>query len=90
LEDADAADGPISKQCGFDAGSVFEDREIVAVAHDKALWAIEVGQSARGVQGGLIIKGRIEGGVSGGGGIGGFREGVRGLEVACSPTTRQG
>src|SRR5579859_2681703 len=89
LEDADAADGPVPQQRGFDAGGVFEDGQIVAVAHDKALRAIKIRQSARCVQGGLIIERGIKGGVTGGGGIGGFREGVCGLEVACTPATRQ-
>jgi len=51
---------------------------------------VEVREAARGIEGGLIIEGGVEGRVSRGCGVGGFRECVRGLEIASVPAAGEG
>ena len=51
--------------------------------------AIEVREAARSVERGLIVESGIKRGVSGRCRVGGFREGVRSLEVACALTARE-
>ena len=86
LGNGDAAHGPVPKQSAFDAARVLEEWQVVAVAHHEPVRAIEVREAARSIERGLIVESGIKRGVSGRCGVGGFRECVRGLEIACAPT----
>src|SRR5258706_7986639 len=89
LIDGDPAQNPAAQQSALHSRFIPVKRQVVAVAHDKSVWPVKVREAARSVQRGLIVEGGIERGVSSGCRVGGFREGVRSLEVACAPTARE-
>src|SRR5438128_1521222 len=65
LEQSDAAYGPSTQQCPLHALFVAEPRQIVAIADGQPMRAVEVGQSARGVQRGFVVECAVESGVAG-------------------------
>src|SRR5579863_3688184 len=90
LENGDAADGPAAEERLGEALGRSEERQFVAIADHEAVSAVEIGKTARTVQGGFIVERRVERRVAGGSCVGGLGPGVSGLEVTTGPATREG
>src|SRR6266852_813797 len=66
LENGDPAHGPILQQSCLDAVRALEERQVVPVADDEPVRAIEVREAPRSIERGLIVEGGIERSVAGG------------------------
>src|SRR5690242_1642823 len=89
LENGNAADGPIAQSRVFPTFGFFIEGQVITIADDEAVRAVEIGETTGTVQGGFVVEGCVECGVAAGGGVGGLGEGVCSLEVARTPASRQ-
>src|SRR5712692_979802 len=90
LENGYAAEGPAAQQSRLGSRFVFVKRQVVAIADHEAVWPVKVGKASRGRQGGLVVEGGVECGVTRGGRVRGLGKSVRGLEVARIPAASEG
>ena len=85
LEDGDSADRPAAKEGLGEALGRSEERQVVAIADHQAMSAVKIGEAARAVQGGFVVKRGVERSVAGGSCVSGPGPGVSGLEVTTGP-----
>ena len=83
LENGYAAQRPVAKEGLFRSGGMRE--KSTGVADRETLRAIEIGNTAGGVDVALIVVGGVEGRVAGGGCVDVFGESVGGLQIVSLP-----